>query len=761
MGNILFLIGSPRNGIHLLTNCLRILGCSAPARGIAADPMTITSLLFQELDLDPFMVGSLPEGWQYSKAADKAKKRIQSLILNCKHENNTFVIAAPGICRIMPIWIDSLRGTDIDPMFIHCLRHPWEISQSLAVNENMDLDKAHLLWLAYTRESMRVSNSLPHVIITFDQLLSDPVHSMQQIKSQLSIYNSKKLEEIYPEVTQFVQPDLKKYKADSLSQKEKLRFGIFRDLYSQILSFQQTPSCDYTPNNPLCENGNGAKHLQSNKKISLPIREFNEFSDDLLKTMYRVIGRYEIKEKKRQIGLSMGTVDDTYARHFFAKLEIFTQEKDEFDLEKFSLPVDQWFKMTVPIKIKDNFKEKQLIFIPLNTTGIVKISTIILKNIATEKSLWSAKTVQDFDNLDIKGHAIRLPHRENLLLFVTGHRPMIILPIFDDLPDCPIEISIWIKVSMVHEFLKEKEYYIFDRNDSSSSFFISKNKVLDSNKIDVTLRHIFPNFLGNTTETSMKYFLSNKEIMLKTKKYSKCCGFSLPTFLVSYPRSGSNFLQNVLRKSTDLYCCSFYAPRPKNPQCVFSFKSHALSPKYLNDEIKRYYPAMKIPEKIIWLKRDPRDVMISFYEFLKFKKKIVVEQSNFLNGIDYDYAFVGDSINVHSYLRKIDIAPLSIIDAYIRHVSSWLEIRDNTFDFLEVSYENLVENPNKFFKIIFNFLEVDVALNIKSLSKKVSLYSNESRKRSQAYGWKKSKTHSCLIEQVNDKLSKYISMLGY
>ena len=392
------------------------------------------------------MIGSLPDGWQYSEAADKAKRRIQSLILNCINENNTFIITAQSICRIMPIWIDMLRQTNIEPMFIHYLRHPWEISQSLSENENMDLDKAHLLWLAHTLDSVKICNRWPHVIITFDQFLSDPVRSIQRINSQLNISYSKELKEIYSELIQFVQPELNKYKADELPNKEKVRFEVFRNFYSKILNFRRKPSFGYAQNNLLLKMGNELKYTELKKNTILPILQFNDFNDDILNTMYRVIGHYENNERKSQIGINRFTVKEKNGRHYFARIGIVSKEQVEFNLEKIPLPVDQWFKITVPLKSKNTLKEKQLLFIPLNTTGIVKISDLNFKNMVTGKSLWSAKTVQDFDTFDIINDVVRLPDKENLLLLVTGNLPQIRLILIEEIFDVPLEVEIWIKI---------------------------------------------------------------------------------------------------------------------------------------------------------------------------------------------------------------------------------------------------------------------------------------------------------------------------
>ncbi len=236
--------------------------------------------------------------------------------------------------------------------------------------------------------------------------------------------------------------------------------------------------------------------------------------------------------------------------------------------------------------------------------------------------------------------------------------------------------------------------------------------------------------------------------------------YRLPVYLISFPRSGSNFLQSVVFQSTGYYCGSLYGNRPVDLRTVFMFKSHALSFPYLLDEIDRYYPHAHGPEKTILLVRDPRDVMISFYEYVKVTKKIEILQDEFLRAISFEYAFCNNA-RVETFKRRTDLEPLNIGDAYKRHVNNWFVRQDVSSEHLIVRYEDLIDSPVESFGLIFDFLESESELSKEATGKLVSLYSNEERPRGKAYGWKDNQSHRVLIEMTNQELSQCIDALGY
>jgi hypothetical protein len=569
---------------------------------------------------------------------------------------------------------------------------------SLRSNEGVDLQTSLIVWLAYAREAML--HGLDQNVVTFDQLLANPVSAIQKFIDPLVA------PQIKPQTAallDFVQPSLKHHHTFNLTAHDKQVSAPYAKMYDDLRNNQ---------------------HAASDDSFSLIGNLLHSLSHHLL--------------------------SDTVAN----QLQI------SINNTHYPVPENQWHKITHRISDSAQLKTSGLC-IGLNTVGTLYISSIKLRNKATEEVIWSAARRRDFDRIEIQGQALRLPDPNNLLVLITEKRDCIHLKMQGQVENFPLELELNLKLEKGMEVLDSKKFMVLGRDDHSIKKICSDERLVHNNKLIRMLLPIWPETTGNSTPTTCNYLANNYSTMIKTKKFSANASYCLPTYLISFPRSGSNFLQTVLEKSSGLKCCSFYSPRPKDSEHILSFKSHALSPEYLQDEISRYIPGSHKPEKIIFLRRDPRDVMISFYEFVLDLKKINIRQDLFLHNICYHYAFDSNPPMVQSSRRKVETSPMNIQAAFQRHIQAWVTDRPAKLDILDVSYENLVNNPENEFKRIFDFLEMDASLNKEALKIKVSQYSDENRPRGVAYGWKNNSHHTKLIYNSNRHLKKEIDLLGY
>ncbi len=294
--------------------------------------------------------------------------------------------------------------------------------------------------------------------------------------------------------------------------------------------------------------------------------------------------------------------------------------------------------------------------------------------------------------------------------------------------------------------------------------FIEKIFSFDSNINEIFFRRVLVNRIHKDKEL-FDTILHNSGLFEKFWKKAESQFPELglkgyPYFLVSYPRSGSNFLQNLLEKSTGFNNQSIYSPLIVRSNLTMTLKSHAPSFDYLEQEVEGLVGLDDLQEsKYIILVRDPRDVMISFYEYVKAKRKIEITQNKFLNGVDFFYASTIDK----QFIRKSNVSPISVIQAYRMFIKNWVSFSKNKSELcLFLRYEDLTENPTKFASNVLNFVGQNNQLRTEALDEIVSLYSTEDRPRGQAFGWKKvKKRYATLIEQVEKKLSKEIEQLGY
>ena len=254
---------------------------------------------------------------------------------------------------------------------------------------------------------------------------------------------------------------------------------------------------------------------------------------------------------------------------------------------------------------------------------------------------------------------------------------------------------------------------------------------------------------GRLSDDFKKKFDSISSLYGFVSKISYC----LPAVLVSLPRSGSNFIQNVIQDSSGFLCKSIYEPGLMK-KVALVLKTHSISINYFENEWKSLFKSDPLPEKFIVIVRDPRDTAISFYEYVKFRKDTNISQSGFLKNIDYFYS---------SFIEK-RIYPngLSVGSAYREFVKNWWSSVTQGLDILKIRYEDIVGNPIENFQRIFNFLELDCKIDLAALEKKVSLITPSKRKRGLVYGWKMLiDEYKEIIEKSQGYFEKEISILGY
>jgi len=141
-------------------------------------------------------------------------------------------------------------------------------------------------------------------------------------------------------------------------------------------------------------------------------------------------------------------------------------------------------------------------------------------------------------------------------------------------------------------------------------------------------------------------------------------------FLVSYPRSGNTWVRFLLANliaydkngPVDFYSVHRYIP-DMQIQSHLSFLKKLDSPRVIKSHTE-WDPGFR---RVIYLLRDGRDVMVSYYHYLRNKG-----------------SFTGSLLD---FMREDDAFP----SQWTRHVSSWLDNFEG--DLLLVRYEDLLANP--------------------------------------------------------------------
>ncbi len=479
----LIILGMHRSGTSTLAGCLNLLGLDLgenlmpPGQGngdghfVNNDLILVHDILLRDLGCKWDMVGNLPRDWQESEAADRAGKSIKSILERNFPSNKIWAVKDPRMCRFMPLWLPLLKEMGINPGLILNLRHPLETARSLAQKDEFDLRKGFLLWLSHYREAFSACRDNSNVVITYDQLLADPVSTLKFISESLDVDYPRSLRKTYPEILDFIRPEMKHQHSGPSQNKEESGFAHFIHFYEQIRRFCVERTTQLT-----AEAGKKPGSFQYDTKLLPSVLQHFSYKDSvsgvrnskqemtvlasgrLFNDILSLIGDHERVqhslhlEKERRLMNSTKPGTTLFAQVYFPQEQgaVFIEEKSK----KILLAPVEWQEITVSVPDPILVKDKGLRLNPLNTRGIVHISSIRLVNSATGETVFKIEKPEEFEKCRIKEDGFSLPGQDGLALFVFSHDPRIILPSIPDLPDCPLELRVWIKAQTNQEEIK-------------------------------------------------------------------------------------------------------------------------------------------------------------------------------------------------------------------------------------------------------------------------------------------------------------------
>jgi len=162
------------------------------------------------------------------------------------------------------------------------------------------------------------------------------------------------------------------------------------------------------------------------------------------------------------------------------------------------------------------------------------------------------------------------------------------------------------------------------------------------------------------------------------------------TFLVSFPRSGNTW--------TRFLVCNLI--NPDDPVNFAELESRIPEIYYVPDRILRGFQRPRVIKshecfdpryrKIIYIVRDPRDVLISYYEF-QLKRRVISDDCSLEEFLPY--------------FMDSEIEPKT--GSWRDHVVSWIATRGGQKSFLLLRYEDMLADTQKESTKIASFLGLD------------------------------------------------------
>jgi sulfotransferase family protein len=162
------------------------------------------------------------------------------------------------------------------------------------------------------------------------------------------------------------------------------------------------------------------------------------------------------------------------------------------------------------------------------------------------------------------------------------------------------------------------------------------------------------------------------------------------TFLVSFPRSGNTWTRFLVCNLID----------PDNPVDFAQLESRIPEIYDVTDRALRAFPRPRIIKshesfdprykQVIYVVRDPRDVLLSYYEF-QLKRRVITEACSLENFVPR--------------FMESEFEPKT--GSWRDHVLSWIATRDGQKNFLLLRYEDMLANAQQESLKIASFLGLD------------------------------------------------------
>ncbi len=173
-------LGMHRSGTSAIANCLTNLGFEFPGEAVPAteynqrghwEPRAIVEIHDDFLHAlgrtwsDPRPLGA--ELFQ-GEAAAEARKRLRECIQQDFLALGQWVLKDPRMCRLMPLWREVFEDMPLELRFLHVLRSPLSVADSLLHREGFSKQKSYLLWLRHNLEAEAVTRGMERSWLHFE-----------------------------------------------------------------------------------------------------------------------------------------------------------------------------------------------------------------------------------------------------------------------------------------------------------------------------------------------------------------------------------------------------------------------------------------------------------------------------------------------------------------------------------------------------------------------------------------------------------------
>ena len=191
-----------RSGTSAITRGLATLGCTLGDTLIEAIPGVNDKGFWEDVDINTFnqtlleqhgsdwyRCAQLPADYFQAPPLRVLRQEACGLLVRKLRQGTPLALKEPRLTILLPFWQTVFAELGLQVGYVHVVRHPLEVAQSLLVRDGFSLARSLLLWWFYNVAALRYIQEHPHVVVHYDEFLEDPGCQLQRIAVSLQLPN--------------------------------------------------------------------------------------------------------------------------------------------------------------------------------------------------------------------------------------------------------------------------------------------------------------------------------------------------------------------------------------------------------------------------------------------------------------------------------------------------------------------------------------------------------------------------------------------
>jgi hypothetical protein len=129
----------------------------------------------------------IPEGWWLDEKFEKYAGYLKDILREEFNGEKPLLIKDPRLSIVLPLYLEVFKEEGIKPVFLICVRNPYEVANSLQRRNNMPLEKSFLLWMDYQLKAELNSRGFPRLFVAYSEFLAKPLDFLISVKTSFGL----------------------------------------------------------------------------------------------------------------------------------------------------------------------------------------------------------------------------------------------------------------------------------------------------------------------------------------------------------------------------------------------------------------------------------------------------------------------------------------------------------------------------------------------------------------------------------------------